>query len=82
LECDTLKNVVLGCAEIDKSFAAALANNSKLDTYVVFDDSKKIEYLNLSGEVIGMEIPTHRKSIKPGVSRTLQNKSIKVKKHR
>ncbi len=80
LECDTLKKVVLGCAEIDKAFAADLAKNSKLDTYVVFDDSKKIEYLNLNGEVIGMEIPTHRKSIKSSARQhTSSSKSLKVK---
>jgi phage anti-repressor protein len=55
LECATLKKVVLGCAEVDKVFTTAVTKNKDLDTYVVFDDSKTIEYLNLRGDVIGMD---------------------------
>jgi len=55
LECDTLKKVIVGCAEIDKVFTDELARNKELDTYVIFDDSKTIEYLNLNGDIIGME---------------------------
>ncbi len=70
LECDTLKKVILGCAEVDKAFATDLSKNKDLDTYVVFDDSRKIEYLNLSGDVIGMDTISSKKV----------KKSAKVKK--
>jgi phage anti-repressor protein len=78
LECDTLKKVVMGCAQVDKEFATDLAKDKNLDTYVVFDDSKKIEYLNLSGDVIGMETKTVTKTRKH--SSKSQSKSLKFNK--
>lgn len=82
LECDTLKKVVMGCAEIDKGFAADLAKNKDLDTYVVFDDSENIEYLNLSGDVIGMETKSITKTRKAVINNKHKShtKSQKVKK--
>lgn len=50
-----LKEIIFDCAGIDKRVKTMLENNDKLDTYVVYDDSKSIEYLNLNGEVVGME---------------------------
>jgi len=52
IDFDLLKQVVFGCAELHAKF-----NNIKkdLDTYVVFDDSKSIDYLDLNNEVIGYE---------------------------
>lgn len=81
LECDTLKKVVLGCAEIDKAFAADLSKNMNLDTYVVFDDSKTIEYLNLSGEVIGMDTKSSTNTTKTSIRGQPINKSLKANKH-
>lgn len=78
LECDTLKKVVMGCAQVDKEFATDLAKDKNLDTYVVFDDSEKIEYLNLSGDVIGMETKTFTKTRKQR-SKSLST-SLKVNK--
>jgi hypothetical protein len=72
LECDVLKKVVLGCAEIDKSFAADLLE--KMDTYVVFDDTKKFEYLNLNGEVIGMETKTKRLKQNNSIHKIIKSK--------
>ena len=44
------------------------------NTYVVYDDSKTIEYLNLDGEVIGM--------VKPGTRKTKHSsRSSKSKTH-
>lgn len=77
LECDILKKVVMGCAQVDKVFAIDLAKDKNLDTYVVFDDSEKIEYLNLSGNVIGMETKTITKKRKHSKSLA---KSQKVNK--
>jgi len=73
LECDTLKKVVMGCAEIDKGFATDLAKNKDLDTYVVFDDSENIEYLNLNGDIIGMEAKSTIKTRKAVINQ--QHKS-------
>ena len=81
LECDTLKKVVLGCAEIDKSVVEDLAKNKNLDTYVVFDDSKKIDYLNLDGDVIGLDTKTIRKTMKSSKNSKLRTKTLKVKKY-
>jgi phage anti-repressor protein len=51
---DALKSIVFACAKLDKRVVENLSN-PKLDTYVVYDDSKNIEYLNLKGDVIGSE---------------------------
>lgn len=72
LECDTLKKVVLSCAEIDKSVIQGLANNKDLDTYVVYDDTRTVEFLNLNGDVIGMDANHRTRTIK---STTASNKS-------
>ena len=52
IDFDLLKQIVFGCAELHSKF-----NHIKkdLDTYVVFDDSKSIDYLDLNNEVIGYE---------------------------
>lgn len=52
---DLLKKTVLNCASYDKEFADAIKNDKNLDTYIVYDDSQTIEYLNLNGEVIGID---------------------------
>lgn len=64
LECDTLKKVVLSCAEIDKSVIQGLSNNKDLDTYVVYDDTRTVEFLNLNGDVIGMDANHRPRTIK------------------
>jgi hypothetical protein len=61
---DDLKKIVNECAILSKNSAEMLNNNDnsgKYDKYVVFDDSKSIEYLNLDGDIIGWskKIPTH-----------------------
>jgi hypothetical protein len=48
-------------------------SNPSLKTYIVYDDSRNIEYLNLKGEVIGAEF---------GVSRKLKSSLVKTKKTR
>lgn len=52
---DKLKKIIFDCANIDKNVFENTINNDKLDTYIVYDDSKTIEYLNLNDEVIGYE---------------------------
>ena len=69
---DALKSIVFDCAKLDKSVIAHMSNPS-LKTYIVYDDSRNIEYLNLKGEVIGAEF---------GVSRKLKSSLVKTKKTR
>jgi hypothetical protein len=56
---DNLKKIIFNCAEIDKdvieNIKSIKSNNTNFSTFVVYDDSKTIEYLNLDGNVIGME---------------------------
>ena len=56
---DNLKKIIFNCAEIDKdvieNIKSIKSNNTNFSTFVVYDDSKTIEYLNLDGDVIGME---------------------------
>ena len=79
---DNLKKIIFNCAEIDKdvieNIKSIKSNNTNLDTYVVYDDSKTIEYLNLDGDVIGME-KTSKTSRTSKTSKTL-NKTKKTKK--
>lgn len=60
---DALKSIVFDCAKLDKRVIEQMRDPA-LKTYIVYDDSKNIEYLNLSGEVIGAEIKTNNSSIK------------------
>lgn len=53
-----LKKIIFNCAITDKEVAEdvkTMIDDDTLDTYIVYDDSKTIEYLNLNGNVIGME---------------------------
>lgn len=63
---DNIKKIINECAILSKNSKELLENmnnnddnskngknGSKYDKYIVFDDSKTIEYLNLDGEVIG-----------------------------
>jgi predicted YcjX-like family ATPase len=61
---DNLKEIIFDCAKTDKKVQKLIENNKNLDTYVVYDDSKKIEYLNLNDEVIGMEKTSNTKKHK------------------
>lgn len=72
---DALKSIVFDCAKLDKSVIDRM-KNPNLDTYIVYDDSKDIEYLNLSGEVIGVEFATKTKIQQ---SNQTQNKTKKQK---
>jgi phage anti-repressor protein len=50
---DKLKFIVSECADMHNKFNKKLNDKKDVDTYIVFDDSKSIDYLNLSGNVIG-----------------------------
>lgn len=75
---DALRSIVTDCAKIDKSVIERM-KNPNLDTYIVYDDSRNIEYLNLSGEVIGAEFATKSYSLKSSSTKTKKRKQSKPK---
>ena len=76
MNIDDLKKTIFGCAEMDEMMIKSANDSKKYDTYVVYDDSKSIEYIDLNGKVIGYEKGNYRR-------KTLKNSSksmIKTKK--
>jgi phage anti-repressor protein len=56
IDFNVLKSVIVECAEIHKKFKDYVKNNKKdYDTYIIFDESKSIDYLDLNGNIIGHE---------------------------
>ena len=49
IDYDTLKEIIFNCANIDKIINNK-RNNKNIDTYIIFDDSKNINYINISNE--------------------------------
>jgi phage anti-repressor protein len=79
---DNLKKIIFSCAEIDKGVIENIkSSNTNLDTYVVYDDSNTIEYLNLDGEVVGMEKTSSntKKNSKNSIKKAKRTKK-KIKK--
>lgn len=50
-----LKNIISSCANLDEIVKDSINNDKKYDTYVIFDDSKSIEYLDLNGHMTAWE---------------------------
>ena len=61
MNIDDLKRTIFGCAEMDEMMIKSANDTKKYDTYVVYDDSKSIEYIDLNGKVIGYEKGNYRK---------------------
>ncbi len=56
INLDLLKSVIFECSDMHKKFKKYIKNDkTDYDTYVVFDDSKSVDYLDLKGNVIGYE---------------------------
>jgi hypothetical protein len=53
IHIDKLRELVLDCAKIDHKMNTKFTNNSNINRYVVYDNSKIIQYLNLDDKVIG-----------------------------
>ncbi len=53
IHIDKLRELVLDCAKIDHKMNTKSTNNSNINRYVVYDNSKIIQYLNLDDKVIG-----------------------------
>ena len=52
---DMLKSIVFDCAKLTKDITKKINDSEKYDTYIVFDDSKSVEYIDLNNNVIGYE---------------------------
>ena len=55
MNIDDLKKIIFGCVEIDDMVIKNINDTQKYDTYIVYDDSKNIEYINLNNKVIGFK---------------------------
>ena len=54
-DIDKIKRLVFECAMMDKMVAESLKNKTDYDTYIVYDDSKSVEFLDVNNNVIGYE---------------------------
>jgi len=85
MDIDDLKKTIFGCSELDnvisKSTIEKMNDTKKYDTYIVYDDSKNVEYINLNGDVIGYEAgynkvkksKTKKQNVKLNSSKTKKN---------
>ena len=73
MNIDDLKRTIFGCAEIDDMMIKSMNDTKKYDTYIVYDDSKSIEYIDLNNKVIGYEKGYNK--IKTKKTRKIKNKS-------
>lgn len=57
IDFDMLKEIIFECAILQKKINIGNKKNkdSKYDAYIVYDNAKNVEYLNLNGKVIGKE---------------------------
>ena len=54
-DIDKIKKLVFECALMDKMVAENIKNKNNYDTYIVYDDSKSVEFLDINNNVIGYE---------------------------
>lgn len=55
MNIDNLKKTIFECAKIDDMMVKTINESKNYDTYIVYDDSKNIEYINLNNNVLGIE---------------------------
>ena len=81
MNIDDLKRTIFGCAEMDEMMIKSANDTKKYDTYIVYDDSKSIEYIDLNDKVIGYEKGHYRKKTMKNKSKSKSNsKTKKLKK--
>ena len=78
MNIDDLKRTIFGCAEMDEMMIKSANDTKKYDTYVVYDDSKSIEYIDLNGTVIGYEKGHYKKKTMKNSSKS-KSKTKKIK---
>jgi phage anti-repressor protein len=54
-DIDKMKKIVFECAMMDKMVAENIKNKTEYDAYIVYDDSKSVEFLDINNNVIGYE---------------------------
>ena len=52
INLDYLKHTVYTCAKLDDELIKQIENTNKYDSYIVFDDSNKLDYVNLDNKNI------------------------------
>ena len=80
MNIDDLKKTIFGCAELDDMMIKSMNDTKKYDTYIVYDDSKDIKYIDLNDKVIGFEkgynkIKKTKKIIMKHKSKTMKTKT-------
>ena len=80
MDIDDLKRTIFSCAEMDEMMIKSANDSKKYDTYVVYDDSKSIEYIDLNGKVIGYEKGNYRKKTIKNSSNAGASSKSKTKK--
>ena len=61
IDIDLLKETIFKCAEIHKNIIDKIQNDDNIESYVVFDDSKTIQYLDISNNIIDYEKKSSKK---------------------
>ena len=75
---DMLKSIVFDCAKLTQDITNKINESDKYDTYVVFDDSKSFEYIDLNNNIIGYEKGIKsKKKISKKISKKLNKKTTK-----
>jgi phage anti-repressor protein len=83
---EIIKKIIYNCAGMDKMMIDNINDNKKYDTYVIYDDSKTVEYLDVNNNVIGWEkgsvnvkIPKNTSTKKKTVEKVIStvNKTLK-----
>lgn len=75
-DIDKMKKIVFECAMMDKMVADNIKNKTDYDVYIVYDDSKSVEFLDINNNVIGYE-----KGIKKMYKKTSKKTTIKSTKN-
>ena len=79
IDIDLLKQTIFKCAEIHKNIIDKIQNDDNIESYVVFDDSNTIQYLDISNNIIGYEQKSDRKLSKKTSKKKLSKKTSKKK---
>ena len=76
INIDYLKDIVYSCAKLDDKLVKQIENKHKYDSYIVFDDSNKLNYINLDNQDIDK---TKKKSITKSINNIDKTKKKIIK---
>ena len=77
INLDYLKHTIYTCAKLDDELIKQIENTTKYDSYIIFDDSNKLDYISLDNKHIDK---IKNKSIKKNKLNTLYRNIYKTKK--